>query len=172
MRKLVIICFLTVIGLITCTTNSSKTLKVGDIIPNFSLLDENSKKFSSESLKGNPSVIYFYPKDNSRVCTDEACSFRDEFSNFRKLNVTIIGISSDSSESHKAFKEEHNLPFTLLADTKNEVRKLFAGNVKKLPKRITYVVNDKGIIQHIFEDKENAEKHIHTALEQLNKQKF
>lgn len=169
LSRIVNLLFIVMIFVACHSTKSTAPLKVGDVVPSFSLLDENSVRFTSEKLKGQPAVIYFYPKDDSPVCTKEACYFRDEFSNFQNLNAFVAGISSDSPESHKRFKDAHKLPFTLLADTENKVRKLFMGNEEPLPRRVTYVIDKNGVIKYIFKDNANAEQHVQTALEYLKK---
>lgn len=98
--------------------------------PAFTLLDQNGKKYKLNDYKGNWLLIYFYPKDNTPGCTKEACMIRDNFPFFEKLDLKVIGISSDSVESHKKFAKKHNLPFTLLADEKKEVIKKY-GVLKK-----------------------------------------
>ena len=139
-------------------------LKIGDTIPNFTLQDQNGIDFSIDKLVGKKAmVIYFYPKDDTPGCTKEACSFRDEFEAFTKLNIEIIGISSDNVTSHKQFAEKYNLPFTLLADTKKEVRELFGvpkSFLGTIPGRVTYIINKEGEIKYIFNSMTKAEQHI------------
>jgi len=152
-----------------------QTLKVGDKVPSFSLTDQNNHLFSVDSLIGEKNlVIYFYPKDETKVCTAEACSFRDNYEKFQELGCDVIGISSDNVESHKNFANNHRLPFILLSDEQNEVRSLF-GVPKDLlgliPGRYTYVINKKGEIIHIFNSAFNADKHIEESLIALEKSK-
>lgn len=148
----------------------SKT-KVGDTVPSFSLKNQNGEIISIDSSIGKTMVIYFYPKDDTPGCTKEACKFRDEYERFTDLGTMVIGISADSVESHKKFEEKYNLPFTLLADTENNVRNLFGvpKNLFLIPGRVTYIVNDKGIVKYIFNSQLSAEKHIDNALEELKK---
>ncbi len=146
-------------------------LKVGDNVPEFSLKDQDNNTINIADLIGkNAMVIYFYPKDDTPGCTAEACKFRDEFEVFTDLNVKVIGISADDVESHKNFAEKYNLPFTLLADTDNEVRKLFGvpnSMLGLLPGRVTYVVDNNGKIIHIFKSQFGAENHITEALSKI-----
>ena len=146
-------------------------IEVGDKIPTFVLQDQNGNPFHVSSAHGKPMVIYFYPKDETAGCIKEACKFRDEFEDFLALNTLVIGISSDNVASHKKFEKKYNLPFTLLADTKNEVRKLFGvpKSMLFLPGRVTYVVDKNGIVQYIFNSQFRAEKHIENALLKLKK---
>ena len=153
---------------INYSTGQSNKLEIGDTIPQFTLRDQNNKEFDVTKYRGKkPMVIYFYPKDDTPGCTKEACSFRDEFETFIDMNVKVIGISSDDVASHKKFAEKYNLPFTLLADTKKKVRKLFGvpnSLLGLLPGRVTYVVDKNGTIVHIFNSQFSAEKHINEAL--------
>jgi len=153
---------------------SGGSLTVGDKIPEFSLPDQNGEQFRiSDHLGQQALVIYFYPKDDTPGCTKEACSFRDSYEEFTDRNVKVIGISADDVESHKNFAKKHNLPFTLLADTKNEVRKLFGVKSNMLgliPGRVTYVVNEGGEIIYIFDSQLKATKHISEALTALDGQ--
>ncbi len=115
-------------------------------------------------------MIYFYPKDDTPGCTKEACKFRDEFEVFTDLNARVIGISSDDVSSHKKFAEKYHLPFTLLADVKQEVRNLFGvpkSVLGLLPGRVSYIINKKGTIIYIFESQFGAQKHIEEAIKAL-----
>lgn len=151
-------------------SKTQKMIKIGDKVPYFSLKTQDNVVFNVKDYIGKPMVIYFYPKDNTSGCTKEACKFRDEFDNFKNVNTLIIGISSDSVESHKKFAKKYNLPFILLADTNKKVRKMFTGsNFSLIPKRITFVIDSKGIIQYIFDSQFKAEKHIENSLKQLKK---
>ncbi|WP_372794940.1 peroxiredoxin [Lutibacter sp.] len=144
-------------------------IKVGDKVPSFKLKDQNGNLFTVNNTTGKPMVIYFYPKDDTSGCTKQACKFRDEFEQFKNIDAVIIGISSDSVESHKKFEEKYSLPFTLLADINNEVRKLFGVSKSMifLPGRVTYVVDKDGIVQYIFNSQFGAEKHIENSLKTL-----
>lgn len=89
--------------------------------PSFSLKDGAGDVVTSASLKGKPYVIYFYPKDNTPGCTQEACDFRDNYSALRKLGVEVFGVSPDSAKSHQGFAEKHGLPFRLLVDDEKQL---------------------------------------------------
>ena len=143
-------------------------LKTGDPVPAFVLKDQNNADFSIDSIKGKkPMVIYFYPKDNTPGCTKEACSFRDQYETFQELGAEVIGISSDSPESHKNFIEKYQLPFRLLSDPGEKVRKLFG--VKPdlfglIPGRETFVVDKKGIVIYKFNSQFRIDRHINDAV--------
>ena len=149
-----------------------KELKVGDTIPNFKAKDANGNDFDSQNIVGQkPLVIYFYPKDNTPGCTAEACSFRDQYEDFKDLGAEVIGISSDSVSSHQQFSKRFKLPFVLLSDSDKKIRKLFGvptGLFGLLPGRVTYVTDNNGVIQMIF-DSVLASKHIPKALEAIKK---
>jgi|SRR6476620_2996108 len=145
-------------------------LKVGDKIPNFSAVDAHGNLFNSDSIVGKkPVVMYFYPKDETRVCTEQACAFRDQYEEFREFGAEVIGISSDSRKSHLEFANKHQLPFTLLSDGDNKIRKAFGvpnDYFGLVPGRATYVADRNGIIQLIF-DSTSGKIHIDKALEIL-----
>lgn len=126
----------------------NKPLAVGAIAPDFSLPDQDKKVRSLKEFKGSYVVLYFYPKDETPGCTQEACQLRDDFSAFTTQGIVILGISYDSPESHKAFKEHHHLPFTLLSDSKKTVAKKYGAYQWFIPfaRRITYVINPHGVI--------------------------
>lgn len=170
-----IIVVLIILGAITLAKINAQTskLNIGDTIPSFTLRDQNNNIFSIDSVIGKKSiVIYFYPKDDTPGCTKEACSFRDEYETFKNLDAIVIGISSDDTESHKDFASKYNLPFTLLSDTKKEVRKMFGvpKYLGMIAGRVTYVIDKKGKIKYIFNSMKNAEKHIGEALKILREQ--
>jgi len=160
------------IGFSFFTSNAqNKPLGVGDRVPPFVLKDQFGEDFDiSQHLGKYPMVIYFYPKDDTPGCTKEACSFRDSYEEFTDRSIRVIGISSDSVESHREFAEKYQLPFTLLADTENQVRDQFG--VKSdlmglLPGRVTYVVDDTGRILFVYDNQFKAQNHIREALEAL-----
>ncbi len=174
MRKKLFLSLLLVIFIVLTINNTmsqSGTLEIGDTIPTFTLKNQNGDNFDIEKYRGKtPMVIYFYPKDDTPGCTKEACSFRDEFEVFSDLNVEVIGISSDDVASHKKFAEKYRLPFTLLADTKKEVQKLFGvpkNFLGLIPGRVTYIVSKNGKIKYIFNSFSNAEQHIIEAKKAL-----
>lgn len=147
-------------------------LVVGDRVPDFSSNDSYGNVFESHTIVGKkPVVIYFYPKDNSPGCTAQACSFRDQYEDFKDLGAEVIGISSDGSASHDKFSKKYRLPFILLSDDHKKIRNLFG--VKPhlfglLPGRVTYIVDEKGIIRLIF-DSVIATNHIPIALKTIKK---
>lgn len=147
-------------------------IQTGDKLPEFSLKDQNGNDFSITSLIGKKVlVIYFYPKDYTPGCTKEACSFRDSYEDLKSLGAEVIGISDDSVLRHQKFSKSYSLPFILLSDTGNKVRKLFGvpSNLFGLiPGRVTYVVDKKGIVVLAF-DSMNASMHMRKAKEIIEK---
>jgi len=147
-------------------------LKVGDTVPKFTAKDATGAIFDSESIIGTKAaVIYFYPKDDTPQCTAEACGFRDNYAEFLNLGVEVIGISSDDVDSHQEFIRKYNLPFLLLSDSDNAIRKLFGvppNFFGLLPGRVTYLVDKNGIIQMIF-DSMMGMKHVTKMIEKLTK---
>ncbi|WP_293893790.1 peroxiredoxin [Flavobacterium sp.] len=145
-------------------------LHLGDKVPHFSGIDTNGNLFESNEVIGKkPVVIYFYPKDNTRVCTEQACSFRDQYEDFKALGAEVIGISGDTLKSHVAFANEFNLPFILLSDFDKKIRMAFGvpnDYFGLIPGRATYVADKNGIIQLIF-DSTSGKIHIDKALEIL-----
>ena len=169
--------FLLFITYIIFDKNSEKmeNLTVGSSVPKFELKDQNGNLFSLDSVLSKKNlVIYFYPKDDSPGCTEQACSFRDQFEVFADADAIIIGISAQSVESHFEFAKKHRLNFTLLSDPGNKVRKLFGvpGNLFGLiPGRVTYIINKEGKVVYTFNSQTQAEKHVDEALSILQELK-
>ena len=146
-------------------------LKVGDKLSNFKAKDTNGNLFDSQDYIGKQAlVIYFYPKDETKVCTAQACSFRDNYEEFKDLGAEIIGISADSVQSHVKFKSKFNLPFILLSDNDKKLRKLFGveNDFLIIPGRQTFVVDKNGFIIMVFNSMSGT-IHIEKALKVLKK---
>ena len=146
-------------------------LKVGDKLPDFSAKDTNGNLFNSKDYIGKQAlVIYFYPKDETKVCTQQACSFRDNYQEFKDLGAEVIGISADSIQSHIKFKSKFNLPFILLSDNDKKLRKLFGveNDFLIIPGRQTFVVDENGLIVMVFNSMSGT-IHIEKALKTLKK---
>jgi thioredoxin-dependent peroxiredoxin len=140
---------------------------VGDRAPSFRLPDGSGGYVGLEDFLGKKNlVVYFYPKDFTRGCTAEACGFRDAYESFTALGAEVIGISADSQDSHKVFSQHHRLPFVLLSDLDGSVRRAY--HVKKtlglFPGRVSFVIDKKGIIRHIFSSQARATAHVAEAL--------
>ena len=119
---------------------------------------------------GKPLVVYFYPADDTYGCTIEACSFRDSYEDFVKAGAEVIGVSGDSVAKHQAFAQHHRLPFTLLADDGNQLRKAYGvpSTLWILPGRVTYVIDKGGVVRHVFDSQMQETKHISEALAVIN----
>jgi peroxiredoxin Q/BCP len=139
-------------------------LQVGDQAPDFTLNTTAGTPFRLADLRGRKSlVLYFYPKDDTPGCTAEACSFRDQYQDFQDLGAEVIGISSDSEASHQKFTQKHRLPFPLLADEGGRVRKLYEvprALLGLLPGRVTFVIDQGGVIRYIFNSLSGAADHV------------
>lgn len=125
-------------------------LSEGIKAPEFSLLDQNNIVRTLSQYKGQWILLYFYPKDDTPGCTKEACSLRDNFSEFAKNNIIVLGVSADSSKSHKEFSNKYNLDFPLLADTNKKVIRDYDANFLIFTKRISYLINPDGIIAKAY----------------------
>lgn len=137
----------------------------------FSLKNQNDSLFNVADYIGRKKlVIYFYPKDESPVCTKEACSFRDSYTDFTNAGAIVVGINSGTVKSHKAFIENHQLPFALLSDPGNKVLKMFGVKSKFfLTGRKTYIVDLSGKIVYTFDSFTNGSAHAKETLEFLKK---
>ncbi|KAK7265479.1 hypothetical protein RJT34_33099 [Clitoria ternatea] len=138
--------------------------------PNFTLKDQTGKNVSLSNFKGKPIVVYFYPADETPGCTKQACAFRDSYEKFKKAGAVVIGISGDDPSSHKAFASKYRLPFTLLSDEGNKVRKEWGvpGDFfGALPGRETYVIDKNGVVQLVYNNQFQPEKHIDETLKLL-----
>ena len=145
-------------------------VKVGDKAPNFTLPSQMGDNVALSEYQGKKNVVlYFYPKDETRGCTREACEFRDQYDVFTGLGAEVLGVSSDTLESHKSFATHYGLPFLLLSDVEGDVRKLYGvpSSMGIIPGRVTYIIDKKGVVRHIFNSQFQPEKHIKEALKVL-----
>lgn len=143
------------------------TVKVGDMAPDFSLPNQSGEMINFKDIVGKKIIVlFFYPKDFSLGCTAEVCAFRDSYEAFKEAGAEVIGVSSQSVDSHKRFAEANTLPFTLLSDEGGKVRKLYGASSAfgLLAGRVTYVIDRKGVVRHVFSSQLNPTKHIEEAL--------
>jgi peroxiredoxin Q/BCP len=144
-----------------------KKIQVGDRAPDFSGITQDGSTFHlSNRLERRFIVLFFYPKDGTHFCTKEACSFRDSYQKFVDAGAEVVGVSSDSADSHRDFAHEHELPFPLISDADGALRKAF-GVPKTLglfPGRVTYVIDRAGIVRQIFSAQFATEEHVEQAL--------
>ena len=144
--------------------------RVGDKAPDFSATAQDGGAIRLGDYLGHKAlVLFFYPKDGTPVCTAEACSFRDSYEKFVEAGAEVIGVSSDSQESHRAFAEQHRLSFPLIADTDGALRKAFGvtATLGLFPGRVTYVIDKEGIVRLIFSAQFASDEHVRQALQSL-----
>lgn len=144
-----------------------KSIEVGDPAPDFTATASDGKSVSLGDFRGKQVVVlFFYPKDSSLICTQEACSFRDAYEDFVKLGAVVIGVSSDSDSSHREFAEANRLPFLMIADQDGALRQRFGVTTAffLLPGRITYVIDRDGIVQRKFRSELFGSQHAKEAL--------
>jgi thioredoxin-dependent peroxiredoxin len=146
---------------------------VGDQAPDFTLLNQDGAPVNLKELWARAGVVlYFYPKDETLGCTAEACLFRDQYELFKEAGAEVVGVSSDTVESHKSFAQHHRLPFLLLSDPGAKIRRLYGVSANLLglvPGRVTYIIDQSGIVRHVFNSQIRAKKHVREALEALKK---
>jgi peroxiredoxin Q/BCP len=157
-------------GLFDFLGGGDPTVNVGDQAPDFALPDASGRTVRLTDFRGKqPVVLYFYPKDDTPGCTKEACSFRDQYEDFTAAGAEVIGVSSDSSESHQRFAAKYSLPFTLVSDAGGEVRKRYGipATLGLLPGRVTFVIDAAGVVRHVFNSQLQATRHVEEALASL-----
>ena len=142
-------------------------VSVGDVAPDFTLPDQLGAPVRLGDLVGRKTVVlYFYPKDHTPGCTIEARAFRDSYEEFSAQGAQVVGVSSDSVRSHRRFAQRHDLPFLLLSDADGAVRRLYG--VEKtlglLPGRVTYVIDQTGVVRHVYSSQLRATRHPREAL--------
>ena len=145
-------------------------LAVGDRAPDFALPDAGGGTVRLSDFRGKKAVVlYFYPKDDTPGCTKEACGFRDSYEEFTSAGAEVIGVSSDSGESHRGFASKHKLPFTLLSDRGGKVRRQYGvpATLGLLPGRVTFVIDRGGVVRHVFNSQLAATRHVREALDAL-----
>lgn len=131
-------------------------LEIGQIAPNFELLDQNLQTTTLSQFLGKVVVLYFYPKDDTPGCTIEACAIRDTYKDFEKAGIMVLGVSYDDPKSHTEFAKKFNLPFTLLSDPSQETIKAYDAYAFPYNKRITYIIGSEGKIVKIYPNVEPA----------------
>jgi peroxiredoxin Q/BCP len=147
-------------------------VKIGDKAPDFTLLSQSGESVTLSDLIGKKNIVlYFYPRDKSKGCTRQACEFRDKYEVYTDLGAEVIGVSSDDVKSHESFADKYNLPFILLSDKNNKVRRLYGvkSTFGVISGRVTYIIDKKGFVRHIFSSQFQPKKHIKESLEALKK---
>lgn len=128
----------------------AELLKVGETAPDFSSVDQDGNEVKLSSFRGKPVVLYFYPKDNTPGCTVEACNFRDNYEEYERAGIKVLGVSVDSQQSHKKFVEKYNLNFTLVADDTKGIAREYGALSASTASRITYLIDREGKIAHVY----------------------
>jgi len=144
------------------------SLSVGDTAPPFTATLQDGSTFNSVDVVGRKwLVVFFYPKDDTPVCTKEACAFRDSYSRFVDAGAEVVGVSSDSAASHARFAAKHRLPFPIIADADRSLRRLFGvpSTLGFLPGRVTYVIDREGIVRLVYRAMLASDDHVRRALE-------
>lgn len=150
------------------------SIKIGSEAPDFELKGTGDQLLKLSDFRGKRVILYFYPKDMTAGCTDEACQFRDEHTSFEALNTVIIGVSGDSIKQHEKFIAKYNLPFILLSDEEHKVAELYGvWQLKKMYGkeymgivRSTFVIDEQGILTKEWR-KVKVKGHIEEALEYI-----
>ena len=146
------------------------TLSAGDPAPDFTRPTANGEEISLRQFRGRRAVVlYFYPRDNTAVCTAQACAFRDHIEDFRSADAEVIGVSVNSLDSHRQFAARHRLPFHLLSDADGSLRALYGVEdaLWVIPARVTFVIDKQGIIRHVFSARFQSSQHVERALAAL-----
>lgn len=140
-------------------------IPAGTPAPEFTLQDDSGQPVSLADFRGQPLILYFYPKDDTPGCTKEACNFRDDYSAYQQAGVTILGVSPDTVKTHAKFKQKYALPFPLIADEGHQVceaygawgRKKFMGREYDGVLRTTFLIGPDGVISKVYENVKPAE---------------
>lgn len=139
---------------------------VGQPAPDWQLPDTSGQLVSLQQFRGQWVVLYFYPKDDTPGCTAEACAFRDSYEEFQNAGAVVIGVSGDDTPSHERFKSKYNLPFTLVSDANNQLRRTYGvpATFGLIPGRVTYVIDPEGIVRLVFDSQFDFRAHVDKAL--------
>ena len=137
-------------------------IAIGDRVPDLLGTDQEGKEVRMSDYQGKKVALYFYPKDNTSGCTAEACSLRDGYEALQAKGYEIIGVSKDSAKSHQGFIQKQNLPFRLIADTDTTLQQTFGvwaekklyGRTYMGTLRMTFIIDEQGVVTHIFGPKE------------------
>ena len=144
--------------------------EVGDHAPDFSARTYDGNKIRLADFLGKRAlVLFFYPKDGTPICTQEVCAFRDSYEQFIEAGADVIGVRSDTEESHRMFARQHKLLFPLISDADGSLRKAFAvpKTLGLFPGRVTYVIDQAGIIRQIFSAQFASDEHVRQSLKAL-----
>jgi peroxiredoxin Q/BCP len=142
-------------------------LRLGDVAPDFMAELHTGEQLRMADFRGRQVVVlFFYPRNNTSICTREACAFRDAFEAFTEAGAVVIGVSGDSLDRHRSFAERQSLPFYLVSDRGGSISRAY-GVPKRLgllPRRATFVIDRDGVVRHAFESLFTADRHVSEAL--------
>jgi peroxiredoxin Q/BCP len=178
--KLILMAVVALIGLgllFSRTASANEMPHVGQMAPDFKVIDQHNQSQSLSNYRGKWVVLYFYPKDETPGCTTEACAYRDDFNQVKKLGGVVIGVSIDDATSHAEFAANHHLPFPLLADKDGSISRSYGSERNllgyKLAKRNTFIIDPNGKIAKVYESVDAGEnpKEVIADLTQLVNQK-
>ena len=142
-------------------------IAVGDRAPAFTAVLQDGSTFDASSLIGKKwLVLFFSPKDDTPVCTKEACAFRDSYARFVDAGAEVVGVSSDTAASHAKFAAKYRLPFPIIADSDRGLRRLFGvpNTLAILPGRVTYVIDREGVVRLVYSAMLASDEHVSRAL--------
>jgi peroxiredoxin Q/BCP len=145
-------------------------VKVGEKAPDFTLPKQDGTMVSLHDYEGKQNVvIYFYPKDFTMGCTTETISFSENYEGMRSLGAEVIGVSSDSVDSHRGFAEKCRVGFVMVSDAGGKVRESYGvpSSLGLVPGRVTYVIDKMGVVRHVFSSQLNPKRHVSEAMEAL-----
>jgi peroxiredoxin Q/BCP len=147
-----------------------KMVGVGEKAPDFTLPSQSGEMVHLGDFKGKKNVVlFFYPKDNTPFCIVESYTFRDNHMKFKELGAEVLGISSDTRESHIKFAARYKLPFHILSDVGNKVRSLYGvpSTMGILPGRVTFLIDKEGVVRHVFHHQFKPISHVKKSLQAL-----
>ncbi len=161
-----IILFILTLSFCSMTSFSQMKLSIGDKAPDFTANDQDGKKITLSSYQGKKVILYFYPKDQTPGCTQEACNLRDNIGSLSDEGYEVLGVSTDDEKSHKEFREKYSLPFSLVADTDKSINQKYGVWVEKErdgkkywgTARVTFLIDEQGVITNII-DKVDTKEH-------------
>ena len=160
-----VLIFALTIALLSMNSFAQTKLKIGDKAPDFTAKDQDGKQITLSSYKGKKVILYFYPKDQTPGCTAEACNLRDNITTLSGEGYEVLGVSTDDEASHKEFQQKYNLPFSLVADTDKSINEKYGVWVEKErdgkkymgTARVTFIIDENGIITNIIEKVDTKE---------------
>lgn len=154
------------------TTTGAHPVREGDVAPEFARTDHAGRPVSLGALRGRWVVVYFYPKDGTPACTAQACAFRDAHEDLTDAGATVIGVSGDSDDSHRAVAQKREIPFHLVSDADGSLRTLFGvprSLLGLMPGRVTYVIDPSGVVRRVINAPLRVSRHVRGALEAMGR---